>query len=53
MQQFSGSYYIHEDELFRKVLPSKGLYKIKDKQGIYRYISMKKIKSIIDNRKKK
>ena len=53
MQQFSGSYYVHDGELYRKVLASKGQYKLKDKQGKYRYISMKKILEIIDNRNKK
>lgn len=53
VQQFSGSYYVHDGELYRKVLASKGQYKLKDKQGKYRYISMKKILEIIDTKNKK
>ena len=53
MQQFSGSYYVHDNELYRKVLPSKGQYKLKNTKGKYEYLTMKKILEIIDIKKKK
>ena len=47
MQQFSGNYYVHDNELYRKVTPSKGRYKIKNKNGKYEYLTMKKIQELI------
>ena len=48
MQKFSGSYYVYNNELYRKVLPSKGRYKLKNTKGKYEYLTMKKILEIID-----
>ena len=53
MQQFSGSYYVHDNELYRKVLPTRGRYKLKNTKGKYEYLTMKKILEIIDIKKKK
>ena len=53
MQKFSGNYYVHNNELYRKVLPSKGYYKLKNTNGKYEYLTIKKILEIIDIKKKK
>ena len=53
MQHFSANYYVHNDELYRKVLPSKNRYKIKNKQGKYKYLTITQIKQIIDTKTKK
>lgn len=53
MTHFTGDYYVFEDELYRKVKMTPKGYHLKDKTGKYRWITMKKILEILDQRKKK
>lgn len=53
MTHFTGDYYVFEDELYRKVKMTPKGYHLKDKKGKLQWISIKKIKDILDQRKKK
>ena len=53
MTHFTGDYYVFEDELYRKVKMTPKGYHLKDKKGKLQWITIKKIKDILDQRKKK
>lgn len=53
MTHFTGDYYVLEDELYRKVKMTPKGYHLKDKKGKLQWITMKKIKDILDQRKNK
>ena len=53
MTHFTGDYYVFEDELYRKVKMTQKGYHLKDKKGKLQWITMKKIKDILDQRRKK
>ena len=53
MRLFTGQYYEHEGELYKKINPTRQGYYLRNKQGKRQWITMKKILEIIDNRNKK
>ncbi len=53
MRLFSGQYFEHEGELYRKIKPTRQGYFLRNKQGKRQWISMKQIQDIIDKRTQK
>lgn len=53
MTPFTGDYYEHEGQLYRRVKMTPKGYHLKDKTGKYRWITMKKILEIIAKRSTK
>lgn len=53
MRSFTGQYYEHEGELYKKIKPTRQGYYIRNKQGKRQWITMKKILEILETRTKK
>jgi hypothetical protein len=50
MVLFTGSYYVHEGELYRKIKPTRQGYHITNKKGERKWITMTKILEIINKK---
>ena len=53
MLHFTKEYYVHDNELYKKIKPCNNRYFLTNKQGKRQWITMKKILEILDQRNKK
>ena len=53
MLHFTKEYYVHDNELYKKIKPCNNRYFLTNNKGKRQWITMKKILEIIDNKKTK
>lgn len=52
MRSFTGEYYEHDGELYKKIKPTRQGYYLRNKQGKRQWVTMKQIQTILANRAK-
>lgn len=52
MRSFTGEYYEHDGELYKKIKPTRQGYYLRNKQGKRQWVTMKQIHTILANREK-